>query len=49
MNYEIKPEVRMSTFHSLEEARLFFVKDRFATENNMTLEALTEGGAVCAM
>ena len=39
----------MSTFHSLEEARLFFVKDRFATENNMTLEALTEGGAVCAM
>lgn len=39
----------MSTFHSLEEARAFFVKDRFATENNMTLEALTEDGAVCAM
>ena len=39
----------MSTFSSLEEARAFFVKDRFATENNMTLEALTEDGAVCAM
>ena len=39
----------MSTFTSLEEARAFFVKDRFATENNMTLEALTEDGAVCAM
>ena len=39
----------MSTFHSLEEARAFFVEDRFATENNMTLEALTEDGAVCAM
>ena len=39
----------MSTFQSLEEARAFFVMDRFATENNMTLEALTEDGAVCAM
>lgn len=39
----------MATFHSLEEARAFFVRDRFATENNMTLEALTEDGAVCAM
>ena len=39
----------MSTFHSLEEARAFFVKDQFATCNNMTLEALTEDGAVCAM
>ena len=39
----------MSTFQSLDEAKAFFVKDRFATENNMTLEALTEDGAVCAM
>ena len=39
----------MSTFHSLEEARAFFIKDRFATENNMTLEALTDHGAVCSM
>ena len=39
----------MSTFHSLEEANAFFVRDRFATENNMSLETLTENGAVCAM
>ena len=39
----------MSTFSSLEEAKAFFVKDRFATENNMALEALTEDGAVCTM
>ena len=39
----------MSTFTSLEEARAFFVKDRFATENNMVLDALTEDGAVCSM
>ena len=39
----------MSTFHSLEDARAFFVKDLFATSNSMTLEALTEDGAVCAM
>ena len=39
----------MSTFSSLEEARAFFVKDRFATENNMVLDALTEDGAVCSM
>ena len=39
----------MSTFASLEEARAFFVKDRFATENNMVLDALTEDGAVCSM
>ena len=39
----------MSTFHSLEEARAFFVKDLFAVSNNMALEALTEDGAVCSM
>ena len=39
----------MATFQSLEEARSFFVKDRFATENNISLEALTEDGAVCVM
>ena len=39
----------MSTFHSLEEARAFFVKDLFAVSNNMSLEALTEDGAVCVM
>ena len=39
----------MATFQSLEEARAFFIKDRFATLNSMTLEELTENGAVCAM
>ena len=39
----------MSTFSSLEDARAFFVKDLFATCNSMTLEELTEDGAVCAM
>ena len=48
MNYEFGGSP-MSTFSSLEEARAFFVKDRFATENNMVLDALTEDGAVCSM
>ena len=39
----------MSVFHSLQEARDFFSKDLFATSNNMTLDALTEDGAVCGM
>ena len=39
----------MATFTSLQDAREFFIKDRFASENGMTLEALTENGAVCAM
>ena len=39
----------MATFASLQDAREYFIKDRFASENGMTLEALTEDGAVCAM
>ena len=39
----------MATFASLQDAREFFIRDRFASENGMTLEALTEEGAVCAM
>ena len=39
----------MAVFASLEEAREFFRHDLFATLNNMTLEALTDDGAVCAM
>ena len=39
----------MPTFSSLTEARDFFSKDLFATSNNMTLDALTEDGAVCGM
>ena len=32
----------MATFASLQDARKFFIKDRFASENGRTLEALTE-------
>ncbi len=39
----------MAEFHSLEEARTFFEQDRFATENGMALDTLTEDGAVCSM
>ena len=39
----------MPTFSSLTEAREYFSKDLFAMSNNMTLDALTENGAVCCM
>ena len=39
----------MSVFQSLEEARAFFVNDRYATENGIVLEDLTETGSVCSM
>ena len=39
----------MAQFQSLEEARRFFAGDRFATENGITLEELSEGRSVCAM
>ena len=39
----------MSTFQSLDQARAFFCRDLFATNNGMTVEALPEHGAVCAM
>ena len=39
----------MSVFHSLEEARAFFSKDLFAANSGMTVDALTEDGAVCGM
>ncbi len=39
----------MSTFGSVEEAREYFKKDRFAAVNGITLEELYEGGCVCAM
>ena len=39
----------MAVFQSLEEARAFFVKDRYATENGITLEELTETGSRCSM
>ncbi len=39
----------MGTFQTLEEAREYFQKDRFATENGMTLEEFGEDYAVCEM
>ena len=39
----------MSAFESLEKAKEYFSKDCFAMDNKMTLEALTDDGAVCAM
>ncbi len=39
----------MPTFQSVEEARVHFEKDRFATENGVVLEDLTPDGAVCSL
>ena len=39
----------MSTFNSLEEAVEFFKRDRFATENNIKLDAIGENSSVCSM
>ena len=44
-----REESCMAQFQSLEEARRFFEGDRFATENGITLEELSEGRSVCAM
>lgn len=39
----------MPTFQSVDEARIHFEKDRFATENGVVLEDLTPDGAVCSL
>ena len=39
----------MAEFRTLGEAREFFEKDRFATENDITLEELGEGRSVCRL
>ena len=39
----------MSTFSTLTEAQAYFQGDRFATTNGMTLDELTEDGAVCSV
>ncbi|MBE5958635.1 MAG: PaaI family thioesterase [Lachnospiraceae bacterium] len=39
----------MCTFKSIEEARVYFEKDRFATENGMKLEVLNETESICSM
>ena len=39
----------MATFKTIDEAREYFSKDRFATENGITLEELDESHAVCSL
>ena len=39
----------MGTFESLEDAREYFKKDRFATNAGMEIEELPENGAVCSL
>ncbi len=39
----------MAEFQSLEEARTFFSKDLFASENGITLDALGAEGSVCSL
>ena len=39
----------MSYFKNIEEAREYFSRDRFATENGMTLDELDESHAVTSM
>ena len=39
----------MSTFANIEEARAYFVGDRFAVNAGVTIEELGENSAVCAM
>ena len=39
----------MAVFQSLEEARAFFVNDRYATENCIVLDELKDTGSVCSM
>ena len=40
---------KMGTFSSIEEARTFFMNDRFAAVNGMEIDALYDGGCVCSM
>ena len=37
----------MKRFETVEEARAYFRNDRFATENGVELDELTEDGCVC--
>ena len=39
----------MAAFQSIEEARAYFARDLFATENGIVLEELYPGGAVCSL
>ncbi len=39
----------MAVFSSIEEARAYFERDRFALENGVVLEDVSPGGAVCSL
>ena len=39
----------MANFESIEEAREFFYKDKFAVNTGVTLDSLTEDEAVCSL
>ncbi|MBR2812154.1 MAG: PaaI family thioesterase [Solobacterium sp.] len=39
----------MGEFKSLEEARKFFINDRFATESGAVIEELSEEACICSM
>lgn len=39
----------MANFNSLEEAREFFYKDKFAVNTGITLDDLTEDEAICSL
>ena len=39
----------MSEFQNLEEAQAYFENDRFAADNGVVIDALTEDGAVCSL
>ncbi|MBR2526863.1 MAG: PaaI family thioesterase [Blautia sp.] len=39
----------MATFKTLEEAKEFFQKDRFASDNGMHLDEMEDDGCICSM
>ena len=39
----------MAVFQSIDEARAYFVGDRFALENGIVIDGLSADGAVCSM
>lgn len=39
----------MAVFRTLDEARAYFAADRFAAENGVSLDHLTEGGSECSL
>ena len=39
----------MSTFKDIDAARAYFEGDRFAVENGIVIDELTDGGSVCSL